>query len=213
VTWIERCADRVGINGWFLRRPPVDIAEGTDLLISPAQAKVETLAPISPEGFIEEKRVLGQPRRIHIREIVKDEILAERFRGGEFIKLYLAPWDLHFLLFPAPGKVARYEYRSGWAVPLLLFRRGDVLNQRLCIEYETDWGFPIGIVLVGSWMVNGIHHAFTEGASCRMGADLGHFKIGSTVVLVFPPGTIEWVCSPGQKLRIGAPLARVRIDR
>jgi phosphatidylserine decarboxylase len=209
VTWIERSADRIGLNRWFLRRPPFSYGAQGDLIGSPAQAKIETISPIGPEGEIEEKKVLGQPRRFRISEILKDEKLSRTFLGGEFIKLYLAPWDLHFLLFPAPGRVVRYEYRSGWAVPLLFCKRGDVLNQRLSILLETDWGFPMAIVLIGSWMVNGIHHSFQVGRHCEAGDDLGYFKVGSSVVMAFPPGAIEWVSRTGAKASLGSPLARV----
>lgn len=208
VTWIERAADAIRLNRWFLRRPPIEAHCTEDDILSPAQAKVQTLAPIDSSGWIEEKSVLGRPRRIHIGEILRDESLAKEFVGGEAIKLYLAPWDLHFLLFPVPGRVVRYEYRSGWAVPLLFMRSGDVLNQRLCVEIETDWGFRVGVVLIGSWMVNGIHHAFEEGPHYPHGADLGHFKIGSSVVMVFPRGRICWRTNVGDKVRLAEPIGK-----
>ncbi|MCG3196793.1 MAG: Phosphatidylserine decarboxylase proenzyme [bacterium] len=209
VTRIERLADLARLNRWFLRRPPIRIEPSEGDIISPAQARIQTLAPIDPSGWIEEKSVFGQPRRIQIREILRDDSLAESFVGGETIKLYLAPWDLHFLLFPVPGIVSRYEYRSGWAVPLLFMRSGDVLNQRLCVRIETDWGFPVGVVLIGSWMVNGIHHAFQEGARYDRGADLGHFKIGSSVVMAFPRGKVRWLKDPGEKVRLGETIAKL----
>lgn len=164
---------------------------------------------IGPDGEVEDKRVLGQPRRFRIGDILKDVNLAETFKGGAAIKLYLAPWDLHFLLFPASGIITNYEYRAGYPLPLLFMKRGDVLNERLCVLIQTDWGFPIAVVMIGSWMVNGIHHVFQKGNHYQAGDDLGHFKVGSSVVLVFPRGKTEWMCHLGAKLPLGAPLARV----
>src|SRR5690606_27291029 len=114
------------------------------------------LETIGPEGEIEEKGVLGGRRSFKLEQILKDRDLAESFVGGEFVKLYLAPWDLHFLLFPCGGKVTHYRYRPGWAVPLLFMKSGDVLNERLCVTIETEWGFPLVFVMIGSFMVNGI---------------------------------------------------------
>jgi len=164
---------------------------------------------IGPDGEIEDKRVLGRPRRFRIGDILKDHELGHVFAGGKAVKLYLAPWDLHFLLFPAPGKVVDYEYRPGYPLPLLFMKSGDVLNERLCVLIDTDWGFPIALVMIGSWMVNGIHHVFEQGTHYEAGDDFGHFKVGSSVVMVFPAGKTEWICKSGAKMAHGAPLARV----
>lgn len=211
-TWIEKTADLLGVNRIFLRKPPIRIEAAENLLISPAHAKVETLARIGPNGEFQEKKVLGNPRVVRLSEILRKEDTS-RFHGGDYIKLYLAPWDLHFLVFPLSGTVSSYEYRPGWAVPLLFVKRGDVLNERLCVTIQTEWGFPICFVMIGSWMVNGIHHAFEEGAQYQKGEDLGYFKVGSSVVMVFPKGTVRWLCHEGEKLRIGAPLAEGLVAR
>ena len=186
---------------------PLEIPPG--VIVSPAHSTVETLMEIGPDGEVEDKRVLRQPRRFRIGEILKDHELGRVFAGGAAVKLYLSPLDLHFLLFPAPGKVVEYEYRAGYPLPLLFMKRGDVLNERVCVLIETDWGFPMAAVMIGSWMVNGIHHVFEQGRHYEAGDDYGHFKIGSSVVMVFPKGKIEWLCQPGAKMAHGTPLARV----
>ena len=175
----------------------------------PAHAKVEVISKVSEDGRVEEKNVLGMPRSARIRDVLRDEEWAERFVGGDYVKLYLAPWDLHYLVFPAPGRISHQAYRSGWALPLLFMKRGDVLNERLCVVIETVWGFPMAVVMIGSWMVNGIHHVFEPEEEYSTGDDFGHFKVGSSVVLLFPPGVVEWECGVGDKLGIGDRLARV----
>lgn len=210
ITCVEKTADLMGINRWFLRRPPISIHAPDDQILSPAQAKVQTLAPIGPDGWIEEKKILGRQRRFRLVDILKDENLAATFLGGDFLKLYLAPWDLHFLLFPAPGRVTSYAYHTGWAFPLLFMSSGDVLNERLSAVIETDWEFPLVMVMIGSWMVNGIHHSFKPGQRNPAGGDFGHFKVGSSVVLVAPPGRINWTCCEGDKLDLGTSLGNVR---
>jgi phosphatidylserine decarboxylase len=42
------------------------------------------------------------------------------------------------------------------------------------------------------------------------GAELGRFNLGSTVVLLFPRGTVEWLptLAPGQALLMGQALGR-----
>lgn len=211
VTWVEKMADQLGVNRWFLRRPPLEIHALENHLISPAQSRVQTLASIGPDGWIEEKKALGRQRRFRLADILKDEKLVGVFQGGDFLKLYLAPWDLHFLVLPASGKITSYAYHSGWAFPLLFMRSGDVLNERLSALIETCWGFPVAMVMVGSWMVNGIHHSFEINQPTPAGGDFGHFKVGSSVVLVVPPGRVKWTCREGQKLTLGDSLGEVLV--
>lgn len=184
------------------------MAPDPSVLISPAESKLESLSHIDPDGWISDKKVLGRERRVHLSELFKSEEEGLPYHGGWSVKLYLAPWNLHFLLFPASGRVISYRYRAGWAVPLLFVRQGDVLNERLCIHFQTEWGFSIGIILVGSWMVNGIHHAFETGRDYDKGADLGHFKVGSTVILVVPP-YVEWSVPEGAKLQLGQEIGKI----
>jgi len=40
-------------------------------------------------------------------------------------------------------------------------------------------------------------------------AELGRFELGSTVILVLPPGRVEWTIKPGEAVRLGRPIARV----
>ena len=209
VTWIEKVATGLGVNRWFTRRPPLEVDPTPGILTSPAHSKVETLATIGPKGEIEEKKVLGGKRSFFLDQVLKDKALVDSFAGGQFIKLYLAPWDLHFLLFPCGGMVSNYAYRSGWAVPLLFMKSGDVLNERLCVTIETEWGFPLVFVMIGSFLVNGIHHGFEEGKTYRRGDDLGTFRVGSSVVMAAAPGKVEWLVKVGDKLTLGSPLAKV----
>ncbi len=213
VTPVEKIADLVGINRIFLRRPNLIINASEAQLLSPAQSKVETLTEIGPSLELEEKALFGRQRKFALTDVLKDRELAESFAGGSYVKLYLAPWDLHFLVFPLDGMVADYSYKPGLAVPLLLMKRGDVLNERLSITIETEWGFPMVFVMIGSWMVNGIHHAFEPGRKYQSGEDLGYFKVGSSVVMAFPPDTIDWTCRSGEKLQIGKPIAKVKAVR
>jgi phosphatidylserine decarboxylase len=43
------------------------------------------------------------------------------------------------------------------------------------------------------------------------GADVGRFNMGSTVILLLPPGSAEWraTLAPGSTVRVGAAIARL----
>jgi phosphatidylserine decarboxylase len=43
------------------------------------------------------------------------------------------------------------------------------------------------------------------------GGEMGRFNMGSTVILLLPPGRVEWLADarPGNDIRVGQPLARM----
>jgi phosphatidylserine decarboxylase len=45
----------------------------------------------------------------------------------------------------------------------------------------------------------------------RQGDEMGRFNMGSTVVLVLPPGTTNWLseCKSLDRIRMGQPLAKI----
>ncbi|MEX0951787.1 MAG: phosphatidylserine decarboxylase, partial [Gammaproteobacteria bacterium] len=47
------------------------------------------------------------------------------------------------------------------------------------------------------------------------GAELGHFNIGSTVILLFPEHTMQWLMHlrPGQQVRMGEAIGRLKISK
>jgi len=77
---------------------------------------------------------------------------------------------------------------------------------------DTSFGFTLGLVMVASWMVGGIEPFFAPEQEYARAARFGRFRIGSTVVLLFPPDCVEIQCKEGQKLELGAPVARSLLE-
>lgn len=146
-----------------------------------------------------------------------------RFHDGEFMTIYLAPHDYHRVHAPVAGKLTRTRYVPGTrfcvnastasSIPGL-FSRNERAILRFSDQVET-WL----VVMVGALNVSSISTA-TRGeipggvAACwdeiedmafDKGAEIGRFNLGSTVVLVFPPGSIAWRedLRPGMNLRMG----------
>lgn len=206
---LERVADATGVNRWFLRRRPVSITAAEDVLVSGCDSVVQKVSQVGIDGEIEEKTLFGRQRYLRLEEILSLPEARERFREGWYVKQYLSCIRLHYVIFPCGGTAGTPSRKPGKAWPIVFFRSADVRNERMTFPIETDFGFPMVVIMIGSWNVAGIRSAVGEGMHCQRGDLLGEFSIGSSVVTLFPPETVEILVGDGDRSPIGHPLARV----
>jgi phosphatidylserine decarboxylase len=143
-----------------------------------------------------------------------DTGLAAQFDNGEFCTLYLSPKDYHRVHMPCAGTLRRMVYVPGdlfsvnpttaRGVPGLFAR-----NERVVCVFEGERG-PFAMVLVGATIVGSmatvwhgvvnpprrpsLHEWRYEDSpvSLARGAEMGRFLLGSTVVMLFPPGCMRF---------------------
>jgi len=152
-----------------------------------------------------------------------------RLAGGLFATLYLAPHNYHRVHMPLAGRLS-----AAWQVPGRLFSvnrqsaervpRLFARNERVICAFEGDHG-PFVLILVGALFVGSMstvwHGEVTPARTAAgvrplaaatgvelwqpRGAELGRFNMGSTVILLLPPGVAHWEASlrPGLPLRVG----------
>ncbi len=161
-----------------------------------------------------------------------DTALAAHFQGGHFATLYLAPKDYHRIHMPCAGRLLRMLHVPGAlfsvnpatarGVPGLFAR-----NERVVCVFDGEHG-PWVLVLVGATIVGSmatVWHGivnpprpgtlrewdFTDRRiELKQGQEMGRFLLGSTVVLLFPPGPLVWNprWAPGGTIRMGEAMAR-----
>ena len=156
-----------------------------------------------------------------------DTALAAEFEHGQFATIYLSPKDYHRIHMPCAGRLQRMVYVPGdlfsvnpttaRAVPGLFAR-----NERVVSLFDTARG-PFVLVLVGATIVGSMatvwHGVVTpprpgeikrwdyadKPVELAKGAEMGRFLHGSTVVLLWPKGTLkfnpDW--APGGAVRMG----------
>jgi phosphatidylserine decarboxylase len=161
---------------------------------------------------------------------------AERFAGGSFATLYLAPYNYHRIHMPAAATL-----RAAWLIPGRLFSVNAVTaaavpglfarNERVVCAFE-EGPLAFALALVGALFVGSIATVWhgevtprnprraaelpldTGRAPGRLdrGAELGRFNMGSTVILLLPPGAAEWLpeLQPGSPVRVGQTIAWLR---
>jgi len=160
-----------------------------------------------------------------------DAALAAQFDDGHFATLYLSPRDYHRIHMPCDGVLQRMMYVPGAlfsvnpatarGVPGLFAR-----NERVVCVFQGAAG-PFVLVLVGATIVGSmatVWHGVVnpprsgrladirygrQGVSLCQGAEMGRFLLGSTVVMLFPKGALQFnpAWQPGAPVRLGAAMA------
>ena len=160
-----------------------------------------------------------------------DAALASRFNAGHFATLYLSPKDYHRIHMPGAGKLTRMIHVPGdlfsvnpttaRGVPGLFAR-----NERVVCVFEGARG-PWVLVLVGATIVGSmatVWHGIVnpprpgtvrdwryddQDVRLAQGDEMGRFLLGSTVVLLFPPGPLKFnpAWAPGGAIRMGEAMA------
>ncbi len=183
------------------------IAEGPEQIASPVDGSVSQAGKIHQHSLFQAKG-----RLFNLNELLGGRTeLAKHFHDGEFATLYLAPKDYHRVHMPLkgsltetiyiPGKLFSVNQNTTKTVPRLFSR-----NERLVCMFDTETG-PMAVILVGAMLVSGIETVwssnfysrnllqttFEKDINLEKGAELGHFRMGSTVILLFPKNSTKWI--------------------
>lgn len=200
-------------NEFFIRKLKPEcrpMASDNQIIVSPVDGCVRQLGKIEKGKIFNAK---GFPFTLY--ELLGGDLeRALPFFQGTYINLYLAPCDYHCVHMPYAGRLKKMIYVPGKLfsvkestvnlVPTLFSQ-----NERLVLIFDTDMG-PMAMVLVGAMIVGNLH-AVWHGDITRekhirewdytksplpfkAGDELGHFKLGSTVITLFTNKThsIQW---------------------
>ena len=195
---------------------PVDPSR--DAAVSPVDACVSALGEVGDGVLIQAKGV-----SYSLAELLGDRDLARELAGGSFITLYLRPKDYHRIHCPVEGTVTGVRHIPGKLFPVKPYMvrhlRGlFVRNERLVLRIDTDLG-KMAMVCVAAAGVGNITTAFSYQDSGdsqtwdevsvprARGDEVAAFNLGSTVIMVFPPGVTLEPMSPGQEMRMGRIIA------
>lgn len=185
---------------------------GSQQLACPVDGSISQLGSINNERIFQAKGF-----DFTTTELLADAALAKQFNQGSFATIYLAPKDYHRIHMPYSGILQKMIYIPGRLfsvnpsttnhVPSLFAR-----NERVVLVFDTTLG-PMVMVLVGAMLVASIHtiwhgavtpprlntvkiwdypSAGPQAIHLTQGAELGHFELGSTVILLLPHQAARW---------------------
>lgn len=147
-----------------------------------------------------------------LADLLADRALAERFDGGSYVTLRLAPDMYHRFHAPFDVRLLRTRRIAGdrWDVhasTLARVPRVYCRNERAVLELRLQRS-PIAMALVpvAAILVGGIVWQ-PANAQYERGAELGHFEHGSTIVVLASRGATlrhDVVC--GRTMRVGEPM-------
>jgi phosphatidylserine decarboxylase len=184
---------------------------------------------VSEAGTIERDQLLqAKGRHYRLTELLAAQPWAQRFEGGSFATIYLAPFNYHRVHVPLRGELRETVYVPGrlFSVNSVTAQRVPGLfarNERVLTLFDSDAG-QFALVLVGALNVGSMSTVWAGDITpaarrvvtrvpapptlLEKGAELGRFNMGSTVILLFEPNRVRWQphVRAGAVVKLGEPL-------
>jgi len=212
-----RPEDYPSLGAFFVRRlkdGARTVSEDPTRLPSPVDSMVQASSPVT-NGMVVEAKERRYPIRTLLAGVGEDVDLD----GGHQYTLYLGPKDYHRIHCPLDARLTEVVHVPGdrhSVQPSVLERRRVLpVNERVVCRLESDQGtffmVLVGAVVVGRIRVVGVdplHRGpIQPPRPFRRGEEFGRFEMGSTVVLVTPPGFHSPTADLGATVRMGEPIA------
>ena len=163
-----------------------------EVLVSPADGKI--LAYENIDSF---SSFLVKGQEFSLEELFASKEMAEKYAGGSFVIVRLAPVDYHRFHFPIDAWVGTSHKIDGYyySVSTHAIRRNIRIfleNQREYTILESKLFGDIAYFEVGATMVGGIHQTYLENTMINKGEEKGYFDFGgSTCLLLFEKGKVQ----------------------
>ena len=197
-------------------------------LICPVDGAISQFGPIAKDQVFQAKGHTYSTTAL----VGGDAAAAARFDNGHFATLYLSPRDYHRIHMPCAGELTRMVHVPGdlfsvnpttaRGVPGLFAR-----NERVVCFFESAHS-PFMLVLVGATIVGSMvatwhgqvnpprtgvlrQWDYAKGqVSLQQGEEMGRFLLGSTVVMLFPQGPLQFnpQWSPTRPIQLGEAMAQ-----
>jgi phosphatidylserine decarboxylase len=212
-------------NAFFTRelKPGArDFSKPANAYLSPADGAISEFGPIENGQLLQAKGDYYS-----LESLVADAQLAKSFEDGSFMTIYLSPKDYHRVHMPFGARLQSMSYVPGSLFSVNneavagvrgLFAR----NERAVCYFHTDNG-PMAVILVGAMIVASIHTVWAgQVAPCKTrklahfdyakdnisldrGAEMGHFQMGSTAIVLFAKDAMKFSNSlkVGGSIRLG----------
>ena len=212
----EDPSDYPTFNDFFTRplKPEVRPMEADETqLAHPVDGKVSQLGPIHGDTIVQAKNhdyslttLLGG-----------DPADAEPYLDGQFATIYLAPRDYHRIHMPLDGTLRKMTYVPGDLFSVNPLTAANVpglfaRNERVVCHFDSPHG-PFTLTLIGATIVASIETVWAgtvtpptgprvhsweypsdgyNAVQLKKGEEMGRFKLGSTIVVTFPKGMMNF---------------------
>lgn len=221
------------INSFFVRalKPETrPITSAANQICSPADGTVSQAGVI-----VDEKIFQAKGHSFSLVELLGgSEQRAQPFYDGHFATIYLSPSDYHRVHIPLAGTLKEMVHIPGKLLSVAPFLINSVPNlfannERVVTLFDTDIGsmavILVGAINVGSietvWAgeitpprglkVSEVNYSNSDVIALEKGAELGRFNMGSTVIILFGKGKLDWTANlkHDHKVKMGELIATI----
>lgn len=181
------------------------ITPASESIASPVDGKVLCTEMLSGGTMLQAKGITYT-----LEALLGDSTIARRMEGGVQLTVYLSPRDYHRIHAPVSGHIVRSCHIPGALWPVnhaaTTSRIVFAVNERVITWIETPNKQLVAIVKVAAMGVGNIGLSYLEPGSkgphsrfsrdtvlspsipIQKGEEIGVFRLGSTVILIFEPG-------------------------
>ncbi|OGT50217.1 MAG: phosphatidylserine decarboxylase [Gammaproteobacteria bacterium RIFCSPHIGHO2_12_FULL_38_11] len=186
------------------------IALNENSIISPVDGCISELGAIEKDKLLQAKGAY-----FNLLDLCAgNKALNKTFENGSFLTIYLAPKDYHRFHMPIAGKLLQMIYVPGKLYSVNPASVQNVpglfaLNERVICVFETSIGkmafIAVGAMIVGSIAMNwhgivtpsknrvmALWNYSDKNIHLQKGDEIGHFRLGSTVILLTEQNAVEW---------------------
>ena len=212
-------------NDFFTRRlqNASRILDNSAILVSPVDGTISQNSEIDGGSLIQAKGKL-----FTVSALLGEASNAKHFDKGSFSTIYLAPYNYHRIHAPLSASLTSITYIPGKLFSVNPTTAENInnlfaLNERVVCNFDSELG-KISLVMVGAMIVGSIYTKWTGYAgtkykgkyrhieldtpqSVALGEDIGHFALGSTVILLSQK-PLEWKHTRNDTLLMGEKIAR-----
>lgn len=196
--------------------------------VSPSDGKISQAGRITNDRIIQAKG-----RTYSLRSLLAGDPECPRFTNGFFHTIYLSPRDYHRVHMPFAGTLQRMIHVPGRlfsVAPYTVRQVPDLFarNERVISLFDTSHG-PMAVVLVGAMLVSSMETVWSgvvtpprgrkisrgdwsrRDIRLQKGEEMGRFNMGSTVILLLPPGAVSSIehFESGDDVVMGQKLGRL----
>ena len=211
-------------NDFFTRRlqNPSRILDNSAILVSPVDGTISQNSEIDGGALIQAKGKL-----FTVSALLGEASNANHFDKGSFSTIYLAPYNYHRIHAPLSASLKSITYIPGKLFSVNPTTAENInnlfaLNERVVCNFDSELG-KISLVMVGAMIVGSIYTKWTGYAGNKykgkyrhielgtpeavsLGEDIGHFALGSTVILLSKK-PLEWKHTRNDTVLMGEKVA------
>ena len=194
------------LGEFFIRKlKPCVRPLGTTWALHPADAVITQAARIQSGKLIQAK-----DKTYSVTQFTADSSALKKWDNGIFLTYYLCPTDYHRVHSPVSGIIKKVVHIPGALWPVNAWSTENIqelfsINERVFVEIETDRGL-VGVMFVAATNVGQIILSFDSeivgnqftkekieksySHKINKGDELGAFRMGSTVVMLYAQGVL-----------------------